>query len=214
MPDARPVNMRRHGWAGDLPADDDEAVRRILAATRTCIDRKGDDTGVADVARELGVSRQTVYRYFRTTDDLLTASAIDAAAEFLGRLELHLGTRRREPAEAVVEAIAYTLEQLPFEPYLRLLLTPGRISIYSQGFTSDTALALGRAIIDRFPVDWAAHGFDDGGLDQLVEQMLRTTLSYVIDPGHPARTGRDLRNDLDAWLGAAVAARGRTPRRS
>jgi hypothetical protein len=32
------------------------------------------------------------------------------------------------PADAVVEAITYTLEQLPHEPYLGLLLTPGRIA--------------------------------------------------------------------------------------
>ncbi len=215
MPEVRqgpqPVNMRRHGWAGDLPADDDEAVRRILAATRACIDAKGPDTGIADVARELGVSRQTVYRYFRTTEDLLTATAIDAAAAFLERLDGHLGRRLREPADAVVEAIAYTLEQLPSEPYLGLLLTPGRVSIYSQGFTSDTAIALGRAMIDRFPVAWTEHGFDSDGLDELVEQMLRMTQSFVVDAGHPARRGAELRAYLHTWLGSAVTARATHP---
>src|SRR5262245_21142732 len=208
---AHPVNMRRHGWAGHLPADDEEAVRRILAATRACIDDKGPDTGIADVARELGVSRQTVYRYYRTTEDLLTATAIDAAAEFLERLEAHLGTRRRKPADAVVEAIAFTLEHLPAEPYVGLLLTPGRVSIYTQGITSDTALALGRSMLDRFPVDWPAHGFDSDALDQLVEQMLRMTQSLVIDPGHPARTNQELRSYLHTWLGTAVTAHSKRP---
>jgi AcrR family transcriptional regulator len=199
--------LRRRGWAGDLPSSDEEAVRRILDTARACIDRDGADTGIADVARELGVTRQTVYRYFRTTEDLLTATALDATAAFLDRAERHLGTQPRTPADAVVEAVAFTMEQLPAEPYLGLLLTPGRISILSQGFTSDTALALGRSIVERFPVDWAAHGFDDAALDELVEQMLRMTQSFVLDPGHPARTGAALRTYLDTWLGSAIANR-------
>lgn len=208
----QPVNMRRHGWAGDLPSDDDEAIRRILDATRACIDRKGSDAGIVDVARELGISRQTIYRYYRTTEALLTATALDAAAGFLARLEAHLGQQFREPADAVVEAIAYTLEQLPAEPYLGLLLTPGRVSIYSNGFTSDTALALGRTIIERFPVDWTSYGFDSALLDLLVEQMLRITQSFVIDAGRPSRTGIELRDYLAMWVGAAVTALDATDR--
>jgi AcrR family transcriptional regulator len=203
--------VRRHGWQGDLPASDEDAVRRILDATRTCIDRDGGDVGIADVARELGVTRQTVYRYFRTTDDLLTATAIDAAAAFLDRMEAHLGARDDwTPAGAVVEGIAFTLEQLPDEPYMGLLLTPGRIGVVSQDFTSPTAIALGRTMIERFPVDWSVHGFTPADLDDLVEQMLRMTQSFVIDPGTPPRRGDDLRAYLDRWLGPTIDQRVRT----
>jgi AcrR family transcriptional regulator len=201
--------MRTHGWAGDPPANDDEAVRRILDATRSCIDRDGAETGIVDVARELGVTRQTVYRYYRTTEDLLTATAIDATAGFLERVEAHLADAEWTPADAVVEGIAFTLEQLPREPYLGLLLTPGRIGLVSQDFTSDTAIALGRAVVERFPVDWAAHGFDRADLDELVEQMLRMTQSFVVDPGTPPRTGTALRAYLTRWLAPAIAAKPR-----
>ena len=199
--------MRTHGWGGDPPADDEEAVRRILEAARACIDREGPGAGVADVAKELGVTRQTVYRYFRTTEDLLSATALDAAAGFLDRVEAHLANGPSVPAAAVVEGIAFTLERLPEEPYLGLLLEPGRFSIFSQGITSANALALGRSIIDRFAVDWEAHGFDDRDLDELVEHMLRITLSLVIDQGSPPRTGSELRGYLDRWLAPAVERR-------
>ncbi len=198
--------MRQHGWSGDLPASDEDAVRRILDAARVCIDRQGPDTGISDVARELGVTRQTVYRYFRTTDDLLVATAIASAAAFLDRVEAHLGRRRRAPQDAVVEAVAFTLEQLPHEPYVGLLLSPGRVSIYSWGVTSEPALALGRSIVQRFPVDWAAHGYDDIELNGLVEHMLRMVQSFVVDPGSPARSGPELREYLRRWVGTAVAA--------
>ena len=199
--------MRTHGWAGQPPADDDEAVRRILAATRSCIDRDGAETGIADVARELGVTRQTVYRYYRSTEDLLRATAIEASAAFLDRIDRHLAARPGSPADVVVEGVAFCLEQLPREPYLGLLLSPGRAGAFAEGVTSLAALALGRTILDRFPVDWPAHGFDDAGLDDLVEQMLRMTQSFVIDPGTPPRTGADLRAYLDRWLAPAIAVR-------
>ena len=46
--------VRTHGWAGATPADDTEAVERILAAARVAIDRSGGDFTIAEVARELG----------------------------------------------------------------------------------------------------------------------------------------------------------------
>ena len=201
--------MRRRGWSGNPPTSDDEAVRRILDATRACIDREGT-TSIAEVARELGVTRQTVYRYYRTTEDLLTATAIDAAAAFLGRLEAHLARREWTPAEAVVEGIAFTIEQLPREPYLGLLLSPGRISTFSQDFTSETALTIGRAVIERFPIDWRANGFDSSDLDELVEHMLRMTQSLIVDPGTPPRTGIALRGYLHRWLAPAITTTDRS----
>jgi AcrR family transcriptional regulator len=197
--------VRRHGWSGNPPATDDAAVHRILDATRACIDREGAVAGIADVARELGVTRQTVYRYFSTTEDLLTATAMDASGGFFARLEAHLGTIKRPAAEAVVEGIAYTLEQLPKEPYLGRLTAPGRVSVFSRDFTSETALTLGRAVIERFPVDWAAEGFESSELDELVEQMLRMTQSLLVDPGTPPRTGSELRRYLTHWLAPSIA---------
>jgi AcrR family transcriptional regulator len=201
------VPMRRHGWQGDLPADDDEAVRRILDAARACIDRDGDAASVSDVARELGVSRSTVYRYFRTTEDLLRATAIDASGAFLERIQAHFAGRAWTPAEAVVEGIVLTLEELPRDPYLGLLLTPGRISLFSQGFTSPISLSIGSAVLEQLSVDWSAHGFDKADLDDIAEQTLRMTQSFVIDAGTPARSGDDLRAYLHRWLGRAIVAR-------
>jgi AcrR family transcriptional regulator len=148
-----------------------------------------------------------VYRYYRTTEDLLTATAIDATGAFLARLEAHLAEREWTPAEAIVEGVAFTLEQLPKDPYLGLLLTPGRISVFSRDFTSETAIATGRAMIERFPIDWTAHGLTGDDLDEVVEQMLRMTQSFVVDPGTPPRTGANLRGYLSRWLAPAVAVK-------
>lgn len=202
--------MRRLGWLGDPPADDDEAIRRILDAAHRCIERDGD-VGIAEVAREVGVTRQTVYRYFRSTDALLVAAATDDAASFLGRLEVHLADHVGTAAELVVEGVAFSLERLPQEPSLGLLISPRRVGILSRDFTSPTAIALGRSVLDRFPVDWERLGLGEVDLDELVEHFLRTIQSFVIDPGTPPRTGAELRTYLTRWLRPGIDALLREP---
>ena len=117
--------MRTHGWSGAAPASDDEAIARILDAASKAIDARGADFSIADVARTLGVTRQTVYRYFPSTDALLVAAAVHAADDFLDRLAAHL-QGITDPAEAVTEGIATALEWLPKDKHLGLLIVPGR----------------------------------------------------------------------------------------
>ena len=108
--------------------------------------------------------------------------------------------RIHDPAEAVVEGIAHTLERLPHERYLGLLLTPGKASAFSAGVTSEMAMSFGRALLEGFDVDWSGAGIADDDLDQLVEFMLRVFQSLVIDPGRPPRQGKELRAFLRRWV--------------
>ncbi|MGV9838046.1 TetR/AcrR family transcriptional regulator [Nocardia niigatensis] len=195
--------MRTHGWSGTTPVDDSEAVARILAAARAAIERTGGEFTMAEIARDLGVTRQTVYRYFSNADALLTATALAETGRFLDVLAARLD-HITDPAQAVVEGIAYTLEALSTDRYLGLLLTPGRAGAFSPEVTSDSALAFGRSILERFAVDWNAAGIDDSRLDELVEHMLRTVQSFIIDPGRPPRRGTALRAYLTAWVAPAL----------
>lgn len=197
--------MRTHGWSGSAPASDEEAVERILAAAGRAIDERGADLSIADVARTLGVTRQTVYRYFPSTEALLVESAVHAAAGFLDRLAEHV-RGITDPGEAVTEAIATALEWLPEDKHIGLLVTPGRAAAHSESVTSDVALQFANAMVRRFDVDWAERGFSDHELDELAEYLLRIIQSFVVDPGRPPRTGRALREYLRRWVAAAVRA--------
>ena len=195
--------MRTHGWSGATPADDGEAIARILDEARRVLDRTGGDISITDVARGLGVTRQTVYRYFPTAEALLVATAVAQVGPFLDLLAAHLDGIS-DPADAVVEGIAYTLEQISEEKYLGMVLAQGRASAFSAGVTSDTALTFGRAILERFGVDWDEAGLSGAAFDELVEHMLRIVQSFVIDPGRPPRSGVELRNYLRTWVAPAV----------
>ena len=196
--------VRRHGWSGDIPADDSEAVARIIAATRHAIDERGT-VSLSEVAQSLGITRQTIYRYFPTHEALLGATAMASVDGFLDRLAAELGGIT-DPTAAVVEGIAYTFEQLARDQYLSLVFQPGKASAFTAGVTSDVAISFGRTILQRFDVDWDAAGFAGDKLEELVEVMLRMLQSLIVDPGRPARRGRELRRFLESWIGPAVRA--------
>lgn len=198
--------MRTHGWSGSAPATDDEAVERILAAAGKAIDERGADFSIADVARTLGVTRQTVYRYFPSTDALLVAAAVHAASDFLERLATHL-QGITDPADAVAEAIATALEWLPKDKHIGLLVAPGRPNAHVESVTSEVALQFANEMLRRFDVDWAALGYSDAVLDEFAEHLLRIIQSFVIDPGRPPRTGPELRDYMRRWVAGSMVPR-------
>jgi len=197
--------VRTHGWSGAAPATDDEAVARILTAAGKAIDERGADFSIADVARTLGVTRQTVYRYFPSTEALLVAAAVHAAGDFLERLADHL-QGITDPAVAAAEAIATALEWLPKDKHIGLLVMPGRANAHVESVTSEVALQFANEMLRRFDVDWAAAGYGEADLQELAEHLLRIIQSFVIDPGRPPRHGEDLRRYLHRWVGSALGA--------
>ena len=198
--------MRTHGWSGSAPATDEEAVARILDAAGKAIDAKGADFSITDVARTLGVTRQTVYRYFPSTESLLVAAAVHAATDFLDRMATHL-QGITDPVEAVTEGIATALEWLPKDKHIGLLIVPGRADVHTESVTSDVAVQFANSMLRRFDVDWAGLGFSDADLDELAEHLLRIIQSFVVDPGRPPRQGAELRDYLRRWVGSAVGPR-------
>lgn len=202
--------MRTHGWGGSPPADDAEAVARIKDATHRCVREPGGATTIARVAAALGISRQTVYRYFPTTEAMLTAAALDGTRDFLARVSRRL-RHITDPGEAVVEAIAYTVRQIPDEPYLRLLLDTGTGRSLLRGVTSGTAHAIGRSLLDQSAVDWDASGIGPEQRNELIEWTLRVVQSFLLDPGDPVRGPAELRGFLRRWLAPCVEAAAARP---
>jgi AcrR family transcriptional regulator len=196
--------MRSHGWGGNTPASDEEAIERILNAADEIIGERGSSMRIADVARALGVTRQTVYRYFPGTQALLVASALRSADGFLDRLAAHL-KGVTDPVVAVTEGFAFAVEELASDNQVEFVLNQRHDGGQTVSIVSDTALAFGRSMLHRFDIDWEQHGFDEAGLDELNEFSLRVLHSFLADPGRPPRTGDDLRRYLIRWIGPAIA---------
>jgi AcrR family transcriptional regulator len=191
-----------------VPASDEEAAARILAATRKSIDERGDQITLADVARTLNVTRQTIYHYFPSTDELLQATALDATADFMDHLATALHGMT-DPAAALIEGICLTLERLPKDPYIGLLLRTSRSAAVAEQVTvtNDTARVLGRSILDRLDVDWSP--FTPAAIEDIVQIVLRTLQSFILSP--PTGGATELRRLVGVWIGPVVAALPRNP---
>jgi AcrR family transcriptional regulator len=195
--------MRSRGWAGVTPASDEEAIARILDAVDDVIAEHGSTIRLADVARRLGVTRQTVYRYFPNADALLIASAMRAVNGFIDQVVHHV-SGLNDPVTAIVEIVSFAVENLPGDPQLESLLTQSPEGEAAISLTSDTAIIFCLSAFHRLDVDWKLHGFDTAALRELAEMTLRTVQSILTDPGQPPREGLTLRRFVARWLGPAI----------
>jgi len=204
--------MRSHGWSGSPPADADEARARILTATRSRLAGAGN-TNISEVADLIGVTRQTVYRYFPTTEDLVDAAALVAIAELTDQLgdhvRRHLERTGGDAGDAAVEVVAFVYEHLREDPALKRLIAPGRLTGTVAGLTAPSSIALGRELLAGFGLDFDRLGLDDRAQSELVEHLLRTLQTLVLDPGDPAKSGAEVRAYLQRWV--APALRGTSP---
>lgn len=195
--------MRSRGWAGVTPASDEEAISRILTAVDEEVAERGSMIRLADVARRLGVTRQTVYRYFPNADALLIASSMRAVNGFIDQVVAHTAGCN-DPVTALVESIAFGVENLAGDPQLENLLTARRDGDVVISMMSDTAIAFCLSVLHRLNVDWKLHGFDDRALTELAEMTLRTMQSLMTDRGQTPRGGPELRGFVARWLGPAI----------
>ncbi|MFI9452003.1 TetR family transcriptional regulator [Amycolatopsis sp. WAC 01375] len=200
--------MGHHGWRGNPPGTEREARRRIVDAATACIDRVGlAKTSLSDVAAEAGVTRQTVYRYFPSLADILSAVALDRVEEFAGRMERHLASFG-SAAEVAVESVVFGVRAVPDEPYLGLLLKAGEADVFTVAVTSSQSFSLGARILRNVPVDWAAVGVTtDEDFEGLAEMLMRLFLSFLQYPSTPAHTDEQLRALVRRWIGPALTAR-------
>jgi AcrR family transcriptional regulator len=186
--------MRTHGWAGDPPATDEEAAARIVAAARDCLDERGARADLATVAERLGVTRQTVYRYFPSRRALFEAVAAERVEALVAQLASHLAGVP-EPGDAVVEVVLHCLRVLPDDPQLAFIAEPGRGDALIM--TSD-APRLTAEVLARLPIDLS--GLDGGERAVLAEHMVRLLQSLLLDASTERRDDDDLRRFLHACL--------------
>ncbi len=197
--------MGHHGWQGDPPRTEALARERIIAATTRCIERRGlPKTTLSDVADEVGVTRQTVYRYFPSLAELLSAVAETGAASFVERMQEHLASART-PIDVVVEATVFAVQEIPREPRIGLLLEADDQDLFGRGVTSPMGFDLGAGVLRHVPVDWEAAGIhDDAELAALAELMMRLMVSFLQHPPATPRSTDELRAFVRRWLGPAL----------
>lgn len=196
--------MGRKGWGGAPPADDEEARKRIVDAAIHSMERRGPKgTSLSIIAADLGITRPTVYRYFATIDELVTAAGDVALGGWTARIA-DLTSAIDDPVALLVEAVAYLVERLPQEPLLTSLLETDRTRLLSRQMVMGESIARSRILLQHTGIDWDALGYRGSDFDDLVEYLLRIIQSMVLVPPHPPRTASELRAMLRHWIGPVV----------
>lgn len=185
---------RRSAWNGDPPSSPAEASRRLIEVARECLERLGARAGLADVARQAGVTRQTVYRYFDDADALFRSAAALSSGGFLERLRSQVDRQPTFEARAI-ECVVFAVTEIPGDPHLSKLGLSGEdfdlVGLWTSEFVQEELRRLG------------AVGTPDE-IDAAAELLLRLMHSLLWERGRH-ETPAQLREALRGWVAPLLA---------
>lgn len=165
------------------------AARRLLhdtlfdAARRLLEDRPWAQITMAEVAREAGVSRQTLYKELNSRDEFAQAFVIREGVRFLDAVEQAIGAHLDDPRAAVAAGLEVFLTAASEDPLVRMLLaddgTGGMlplITTQSRPVLEWASERLCRAMRSGWP-----HVRDEDA-ELLADAFVRLAISYVTMP--------------------------------
>ncbi len=96
-------------------------------------------TTMDDIAKEAGVSRPTVYRYFGDRDTLITALIEARSRRLFDKARAYLG-ERRTLADQIVDGLVFLVERGRHDPIVRLIVSPEHMDL-ATALVGSTGLA-------------------------------------------------------------------------
>jgi len=184
--------VRTHGWGGHPPATDEEAIARITQAAVACVIEHSNGSDVSKVAARLGVTRQTVYRYFPTRNALFEAVAARASSNLMEQLKERV-IAIVNPTDAIVEILLFCIREVPNDPRLSFIARPGRGDAL---ITSASAPGLADRFLGQLPIELGSLSAVERM--HLAEHMVRLLQALLLDPSTADRDEADLRAFLNA----------------
>jgi AcrR family transcriptional regulator len=183
------------------------ANERWLDAAESCYTRFGPaKTTVEDVAQAAGVSRATLYRHFKSRDDLLEAVIVREAARLAAEAEIEL-RRFDDVGSWIVEGMLLCLREIPRRPLLAMLFAPEEVGMASRlVLISERLLEIGADILRPMFEPARRRGLlrESVEIEALIEWVLRILMSYLTVPSHRARSEEELRYLLRVMILPAV----------
>lgn len=124
---------------GDSEAD---ARRRLLAAAERCVGRHGiRKTTMEDIAREAGISRPSVYRYFADREELLL-NVMSEHSRALVKKTHRMLARQASFEDAIVEGLLYLADHGRRDAFTRHLVESNDSAFSSRIDATQTQEAL------------------------------------------------------------------------
>ncbi len=192
--------MRNPDWGGNPPKNAKEAKVRLLSAALHCVEKYGlAKTTIARVANEAGVTRQTVYRHFESTEAMHVEVSVSAGGEILDRLLKHCD-RFNTFADRVVESILFLTRELPKDDYLKIFFTLDSRSNEHvlRSFAAEGIDYSYQMLKAMYPV--GQKPASDKWLRELAIHMQRTLFSLMVISAEDNKSPKATRAYLNRWL--------------
>ena len=178
-------------WAGHRPDNDFEAENRICAAAFECFHRQGvHKTSMSDIARAAGITRPTLYKYFKNKHEVVFAAVDREAFAFAESVVAH-ARRFRTLESRIIETMVYVIEEFPQSQNLSLVLRDEmgedlRARAFSDEATEVFSEMTAQPLIEVCP-ELAKQG------TEITEVMSRFSISMILFPGRYAEDTKGLR---------------------
>jgi AcrR family transcriptional regulator len=179
----------------------EEQTEKVLGAAEACIERHGiRKTTMDDIAKEAGMSRPSIYRFFADRDELLFALTKKHSRALVQKTHRFIA-RQSTFSDGVVEGLMYLADHGRRDPFTRLLVSPQDDSGFGRrfGLTVDAAELAGEFWYRLFDAAEASgdmrKGLDRGRLNMWfagIGLMLMTMLDTGSDPAELRRMVREL----------------------
>lgn len=175
-------------------SSNNETQQRIVDAAVACVKRWGiEKVTLNDIAREAGVTRPTVYSYFSNRDEVVQFALLQSAYVFAQKLLRHI-ENYTQPEMRVIEAMMFSLKQLPKEPSLALMSDSGLAEILNENALRQAeGNEIRRGI---FRLIFAGVDVDDSELDELTEVASRFLMSLLTMKSNKQRSEKEMRSFL------------------
>ncbi|TSD45761.1 TetR/AcrR family transcriptional regulator [Rhodococcus sp. KBS0724] len=146
--------MARRRSGGVLSEDADEARAQILKAAEATFQRYSiAKTTMDDIAKEAGVSRPTIYRYFRDRDTLIAAMVETRSRRLFDKARAYL-RERATFAEQIVDGLIFLVDRGRKDDLIRLIVSPEHMNMAtallgSSGLATRLTLEMWAPLIDE-----------------------------------------------------------------
>ena len=179
-----------------------DTQEKIVKAALACVKRWGvEKVTLNDIAKEAGVTRPTVYSYFKTRDDVIRYALLQSAYGFAQKLFQEI-EKFSTPQDRLVEPFLYALKHLPNEPYLELVTDSGLSGILNRhALNTPDGLEISRGL---FRMILREQTVDQEELDEIIEVTIRFLLSLLTLKATRKRTESEMRQFLHRRLLPAI----------
>ena len=183
--------MSKLFWSGDRPKSEIEAKSRVCSAALACLKRQGiEKTTMSDIAKEAGIARPTLYKYFKNIEEVLSTAIDIEAYSFAESVVKHV-TKFATIEERIVETIIYVVEELPKDPNLSIIINDDSAkTLRDRAFSDEATLVFSE--MTAVPLIEIRPELMGQGVE-ISEIMSRFAISMILFPGKYANDYDGLR---------------------